>query len=447
MEIGPFTGADGDPEVDQNLTYWLRATGDLANGDLYRTAADATARENAIDLSGSDVEVTWGSSVWYMSDQDTHDDVSFQVYVTDDGGTANGGDNTSPDYTVNITVDSVNDAPVITAPGAVVVNEDSSVAIQGISVFDVELAQDPSLELSMTLNVANGTLTLGQTAGLTWDPGTNGTASITITGTLDDINAAVATLTYVPDVNFHGADTLQITVDDLGNSGKSGSIVVTQAVPIGVQDVIDYLHPEEAGSASLGPYGDFISTVGSRVDLGEPSSLFSPGEGLPDDLTSTEATEHIPPTSALWPPLPPGDSSSFQDSGNSGQENDVPLGLKDFMALLKHWGYADNFDDIRLVFNQAMIQLLEQLTAQIDTPGEVESQNVTGPHGFPDLSAGGKALVFNLDELRVADMMLPTPVDLGLDTASGPSQPTKQATVQVFDFSDLHLAETLVGCS
>ena len=446
VEIGPFTGADGDPEVDQSLTYWLKATGDLANGDLYRTAADAAARENAIDLSGSDVEVTWGTSVWYMSDQDTYDHTSFQIYVTDDGGTANGGDNTSVDYTVNIAVESVNDAPVVTAPGEVAVNGNSSVHVTGISVFDVDLVQDPSLELSATLNVANGILTLGQTAGLTWDPGSNGTGSITITGTQDDINAAVATLTYTPDASFNGADTLQITVDDLGNSGKSGPIVVAQAVPIRVQDVIDYIRPDESGFAFPGPSGDFIPTVGSRVDLGELSSPFSPGEGLPDNLTGTEGTEYISSKSAAWPPSPPtGDNSSFQDHDNSGQQSDVPLGLNDFMALLKHWGYADDFGHIRLVFNEGMIHLFDLLIAQNETAAESEGENVTGQHGFLDLMAGGKTLVFNLDEMRLADMVLPTSVDLGFDAYSGPVQPTERATVQVFDSSDLNLVEALAG--
>ncbi len=444
VEIGPFTGADGDPEVDQSLTYWLKATGDLANGDLYRTAADVAARENPIDLAGADVEITWGTSVWYMSDQDTHGDTSFQIYVTDDGGSDNGGDGTSADYTVNITVESVNDAPVVKAPGGVEVNENSSVHITGISVFDVDLVQDPSLELSMTLNVANGTLTLGQTADLTWDPGTNGSASITITGTQDDINAALATLSYTPNANFHGADTLQIIVNDLGNSGKSGPIVVSQAVPIRVPDLVDFIRPDEADFAYPGPSGDFIPTVGRPVDLGKLSSFFSSGEGLPDYPSSTEATERIPTKSGVWPPLPPpGDISSFQDHDNSGQQSDVSLGLHDFMALLKHWGYADNFDDIRLVFNEGIIHLFELLIAQNETAAEPDGENVTGLHGFPDLLAGGKSLAFNLDELRLADLLLPPQVDLGLDALSGQVQPTEQATVQVYDFSDLHLAETL----
>ncbi len=47
------------------------------------------------------------------------------VYLTDDGGTANGGDDTSPSVTFTITVNSVNDAPSFTSGGNVTVNEDS----------------------------------------------------------------------------------------------------------------------------------------------------------------------------------------------------------------------------------------------------------------------------------------------------------------------------------
>ena len=47
------------------------------------------------------------------------------IELTDDGGTANGGDNSSPPQTFTITVTSVNDPPSFTGGGNVTVNEDS----------------------------------------------------------------------------------------------------------------------------------------------------------------------------------------------------------------------------------------------------------------------------------------------------------------------------------
>ena len=47
------------------------------------------------------------------------------VRIRDNGGTANGGDDTSPSVTFTITVNGVNDEPSFTSGGDVTVNEDS----------------------------------------------------------------------------------------------------------------------------------------------------------------------------------------------------------------------------------------------------------------------------------------------------------------------------------
>src|SRR5438309_5186323 len=60
-----------------------------------------------------------------------------------------------PIDTVAITVQAVNDAPVNTVPGAQVVNEDTALAVGGISVTDV----DGNLS-TVQLGVANGTVTV-----------------------------------------------------------------------------------------------------------------------------------------------------------------------------------------------------------------------------------------------------------------------------------------------
>ena len=62
--------------------------------------------------------------------------------------------------TVAITVNPVNDAPVNTVPGAQVVNEDTALALGGISVTDV----DGNLS-TVQLGVANGTVTVSLAGG------------------------------------------------------------------------------------------------------------------------------------------------------------------------------------------------------------------------------------------------------------------------------------------
>ena len=92
----------------------------------------------------------------------------------------------------------------------------------------------------MDLDVANGTLTLSTTAGLTFVDGTtNGTASVHVTGTLAAVNAALNGMTYRGAPNFNGPDTLQVTTDDLGNTGAGGALTDTDTVAITVTPVND----------------------------------------------------------------------------------------------------------------------------------------------------------------------------------------------------------------
>ena len=72
------------------------------------------------------------------------------------------------------------------------------------------MADVDSSALTTTLSVLNGTLNLLPRVGVSG----NATASITITGTAAQINAALAGLSYTGNLNFNGADTLTVTTTD-----------------------------------------------------------------------------------------------------------------------------------------------------------------------------------------------------------------------------------------
>src|SRR5256885_2362972 len=93
--------------------------------------------------------------------------------------------------TVAITVLAVDDAPVNTVPGAQVVNEDTALAVGGISVTDV----DGNLS-TVQLAVANGTVTVTLSGTATISAGGNGTNSLTLSGSQVDINTTLASLSY-----------------------------------------------------------------------------------------------------------------------------------------------------------------------------------------------------------------------------------------------------------
>jgi len=104
-----------------------------------------------------------------------------------------------------------------------------STAIGNAITFDVT---DGNVE-QVTLSVANGTLALGQTAGLTSATG-NGTNIITIEGSTASINAALNGLTYGGNFGTYGSDTLTIAAND---TGSASAPVTTNTVNISIPEV------------------------------------------------------------------------------------------------------------------------------------------------------------------------------------------------------------------
>ncbi|MCT7962230.1 DUF4347 domain-containing protein [Laspinema sp. D1] len=153
--------------------------------------------------------------------------------IANDVGNSGGGALTDT-KTVNITVNPVNDAPVLTLPTNQnqVVNQSINLSIPGISVADVDAGTQP---LRVNLSATNGFLTLNNFLNLTFVNGDGtGDQAMSFTGTLADINSALNSLTYQSGANYSGADTINITVNDLGNTGKVAPLEVAGNIPITV---------------------------------------------------------------------------------------------------------------------------------------------------------------------------------------------------------------------
>src|SRR3954451_1197274 len=119
-------------------------------------------------------------------------EATFTFQVQDNGGTANGGvDLDQSANTLDINVNAVNDAPINSVPGAQGVNEEGTLTFSSgggnaITISDVDVGSGNE---TVTLSVGNGTLALGSTLNLT--SFTDNAASITLTGTVANVNAAL----------------------------------------------------------------------------------------------------------------------------------------------------------------------------------------------------------------------------------------------------------------
>ncbi len=148
--------------------------------------------------------------------------------------------NHSDQVNTTVTVVGINDAPVNTIQGSALgITEDAANAVlstngNAISVFDVD-ADPASQDVRVTLSVANGALTIltniagGIVAG-DITAGANGTNTITITATQNQINATLTAsnaLLYTPILDFYGSDTLTVVTNDLGFNGNDPGLTGT----------------------------------------------------------------------------------------------------------------------------------------------------------------------------------------------------------------------------
>jgi hypothetical protein len=84
---------------------------------------------------------------------------------------------------------------------------------------------------SLTLSVNDGTLSLASLSGLSVVSGANDSSSMTVSGTLASLNAALSGLVYAPTSGFSGADSLSISLSDPGDSLSASHTVAISVKP------------------------------------------------------------------------------------------------------------------------------------------------------------------------------------------------------------------------
>ncbi|MFM9960123.1 MAG: ELWxxDGT repeat protein [Planctomycetaceae bacterium] len=208
------------------------------------------------------------------------------IRLEDNGGTANGGANRSAEQTFRINVTPVNDAPTITVPAAQTTNEDTAKLIPAITVADLE-----ATTLDVNLAVTRGQLTLGTVTGLTFQNSTtNGSATLRIQGSQTDVNNALRTLTYLPNLNVSGNDTLTATVSDLGATGTGGTLTANKTVAITIRPINDAPVRTAGMLTAINVLED--SATGAAASLGLNSLTYAAGP-------ATATDEIAPPTPAV----------------------------------------------------------------------------------------------------------------------------------------------------
>jgi len=116
--------------------------------------------------------------------------------------------------------------PTITLPTSPTVTAGTGTLITGITVGDKAGTAE-----KLALSVGHGTLTFGTKTGLTVTSGSYGSKSVTVTGTLADLQTDLATLSYTGSVSYKGKDTLSLGLTDTTDNLITKSSLAFTVVP------------------------------------------------------------------------------------------------------------------------------------------------------------------------------------------------------------------------
>jgi methionine-rich copper-binding protein CopC len=308
-----FTFKINDGTADSNVatvSITVNAINDTPTADPQSVSTNEDTAK-AITLTGSDTETPSASLTFTVTVQPTHGVLSgtgtnrtytpnadyngpdsFKFTVTDTGdGTSP--PSTSSEATVSITVNAVNDAPVNSIPSPQGATKNGQLVFSAansnlISISDVDAGSN---SLKVTLAATNGTITLSGTSGLAFTVG-DGTkdATMTFTGNLTNINAALNGLIFEPTNGYDGPATIQLTTDDQGNTGSGGAQTDTDTINITVNkggvlsfSSATYTVAESAGSITITVNRLGGSTGATKVDYATSNGTAT----APQDYTAT----------------------------------------------------------------------------------------------------------------------------------------------------------------
>ena len=253
-------------DVDGNLatTRLTVASGklnvNLGGGATISAGANSSA---TLTLSGTQTQINAAlATLTYQGNANFNGSDSLQVLSTDSAGTP-----LSDTDTVAITVTSVNDAPVNSLPIGQAINTSGTLTFSAgngnlLSVSDVDTAN-----LTVTLAVGAGTLSLSTTSGLAFIAGDGTTdATMTFSGSQASINAALAGLRYFAPASAQAA-TLTVTTSD----GLASPVVNT--VPIAVTVVGTPVIDLNTGTAGTGFSATYVENAASPVNITGTSSV------------------------------------------------------------------------------------------------------------------------------------------------------------------------------
>src|SRR5581483_3722553 len=262
----------------QTVTGWAT---NISPGPADESAQNVSflVSNSAAALFAAQPTVAANGTLTYTPAANANGSATVTVRAKDDGGTANGGNDSSAPLTFTITVTPVNDPPVARADSSAVAEDDPGGVTVNVLANDTDVDTGDSLTVSSydVSTIANGTVS------------DNGGGSFT----------------YVPDPGFVGTETFSYGITD-GNGGTDSTTVTitVTAVP----------HAPVAGDDAYG------TTQDTRLDVPAPGLLANDADQDGDSITLQSSPVSAPSNGSVTL-ASDGSFSYTPNSGYSGTDS------------------------------------------------------------------------------------------------------------------------------
>src|SRR6185369_17094861 len=273
----------------QNVAGWATAISPGPSNESGQTVSFTVTNDNNA-LFSTQPAVSSTGTLTYTPAANANGSATVSAVIKDNGGTANGGIDTSAAQTFTISVNSVNDVPSFTKGANQTVNEDAGA--QTVNSWATAISPGPANESgeTVTFNVTNNPNAalfsagpvISSTGTLTYTPAANANGSATITLNIQD-NGGTAN----GGVDTSAAQTFTITVNSVNDAPsftKGGDQTVNNNA--GAQTVTNW-----ATAISAGPANESGQTLTFQITNNTNTGLFSsvPAVSSNGTLTYTPA--------------------------------------------------------------------------------------------------------------------------------------------------------------
>ncbi len=241
-----FIGSDQTVNEDapaQSITGWASFNPGSGSWEATQKVSNYTVSNiSNASLFSSSPSVDANGTLTYALVANANGVANFDVFVKDDGGTSNGGVDTSAAQTFTITVNAVNDAPSFTVGADVTVNEDSGAYS---AAWASNVSTGPANEgQSAAFTVSNDNASLFSVA-----PGIAADGTLTFTSAANAFGSATVTVSLSDGMDTSTPVTFMVTITAVNFAPVIGNVVFDNTEPktndLLTAQVIDPVDPDD----------------------------------------------------------------------------------------------------------------------------------------------------------------------------------------------------------